>query len=879
MSFATKNLRTLCGVLLLLLLCVRLDAAPIDLARAKKIAQEYMTLHNNGLRGEGSTDLVWVYGSCGVPTRATPTQQEFYVFASREAKESEEGKLDEEEKNGFVIIAGDDKLPPVLGYSFDTPFVTEEIPPQLQNWLGQYTQWVKEVRRSNKQVHSQVIERERTPIAPLLGGLMWAQNAPYNSKTPKIDNVQSPVGCVATALAQIARYTCWPRRGRGEIKYTTKGGKTLYQKFNTQYDWAHMPNHVSTKSTKEEREAVANLMSDIGIAVQMDYKKESSGAYTANAYRGMRRFFRYPNTLQFILQDYTPYEQWLQICIDELKAARPIYYAGGAIGVAHAFVCDGYDGQGRFHFNWGWRGLSNGYFYLTNLEPHAQSTGGGGSGSYNLSNEIMIGFQPQESQTTPVNMIVDEIVLPKEPQSINTPLKVSIKGFWNYQYHKERGIPAVQIFDGNGKIVKERFFEKSYWFRFRKGLKEVNFEIDVHSLPEGAYTIKPGLQRYRSEDITPVSLNQLAVNSNRFWISKGQISFEAERPLSSLTVTSPLVELYKSIPNEFVFSVKNVGTTSYRSSIAAIYASTPYVDSVTIANTDSIFERSLSLEPAEEQDFRLIINGPESEHLCYLHILYDEHGGTDNSGGYKMLECFQFTPQQGFLIGGYEDGAYSLQVLNPQAVYENGKPFTLSLRVKASPGRGAFVRLMGFVRDQKEFKSPSFEFPTVLLKPGEERVISLTGVFQLPLNAQYTFFVYEQRKEQPLLNLGQLFRFGVVGNQPPYALPVRDNSAYPDGSDTVENDPETPVEETHALQGVKLFPNPVRDHFSIQLPEDVHGKLAQIEIYTLDGQLRYQTQTREAVLQLPVDDWWLGLYLLRVRVDGRYATLSFLLEK
>ena len=33
----------------------------------------------------------------------------------------------------------------------------------------------------------------------------------------------------------------------------------------------------------------------------------------------------------------------------------------------HAFICDGYDDNGLFHFNWGWSGSHNGFFAMSAL--------------------------------------------------------------------------------------------------------------------------------------------------------------------------------------------------------------------------------------------------------------------------------------------------------------------------------------------------------------------------------------------------------------------------------------------------------------------------------------------------------------------------------
>lgn len=856
---------------LVVLISLRLSAAPIDVARAKTIAQKQLSGLNTPLRGEA--ELTLVYTSSGVVTRATPSQQDLYVFARNGGRE-----------NGYVVVAGDDLLPEVLGYSFESRFVTDSMPSQLSLWLQRCTEWVKEAREAGKPFIPSVLEQETTPIEPLLGTIGWDQVAPFNALTPKIGDQHAPVGCVATALAQIMRYTCWPRKGRGAIKYTSSEGQTYYQKFDAEYDWAHMPNQLTTKSPVVERRAVATLMRDVGMAVRMNYKLESSGAYTENALVGLRKYFRYGNQLQYRMQDFTPYHEWVLLCLNELKAKRPVYYAAAAVGSGHAFVCDGYDGHGRFHFNWGWSGLSNGYFYLTDLAPKAQNTGGGGRGAYVLGSQILIGFQPGDGGEQQRYVVCDEMKLPQFAQHVDEPLEVSLS-VWNYDYVTLLMTPAIEVFNSEGVAVRRAYHRKGGARKFRKGFSR-KINIDVSGLPDGVYTVRPAVYLPDKEEYAPAHAYQLERTPRQFRIDGERIIPIWNDTEVRLVVESQVRELHRNTPNELIFSVENQGAFPYRSHIAAIYASTPEVDQSVIAKADSLFEHSLSLEPGERREMRLVIDGPKNQQESYLHILYDEFGGAQSRISYQSLQSFPLTLKKAYTVGNYEAVHYRAWLHDRFAVYENGKPLKLRLRVRAPQNKGVLAGFAVAIFDENETPhllcNPYVQLPLLLLKPGEERVLEISETFQLPLGGKYGLYLYETGSDGRVsYRFGLRFTFSVVGMPSVQALPVRDNRAYPEGPDEVveeNDDKEWLGVEERVLEGVRLFPNPVTGRFTLSLPEALVGESVRVAIYSLDGRLQYLTQTTSGELTVFTEGWRAGLYMARISVGASCKTLSFVVE-
>ncbi len=303
---------------------------------------------------------------------------------------------------GFVIIAGDDAVIPVLGYSPDGSFSTEQMPENCRLWLQSYADEIVHVimREDYDAFPSLSAEwqsllhgtpastmRSVTAVQPLLT-TTWDQGQYYNSLCPADNGHNSGhvwTGCVATAMAQLIRYHQWPAQGYGTHTYTHDAYGTLTADFaNTAYSYALMPNELTSSSSSAQVNAVATLMRDCGIAVNMSYGPYGSSANNMCAKTALASYFGYetriacksyrtPGVIIGTWNNHTYYddETWRSMLKAELDAQRPIYYSGdndnGNSG--HSFVCDGYDNNNLFHFNWGWGGYLDGYFAIGSLEP------------------------------------------------------------------------------------------------------------------------------------------------------------------------------------------------------------------------------------------------------------------------------------------------------------------------------------------------------------------------------------------------------------------------------------------------------------------------------------------------------------------------------
>ena len=337
--------------------------------------------------------------------------------------------------DGFVVVSGEDRVEPVWGYCERGKFDYAKLPANVKWFFGEYQRQMQYLRE-HPQVKARKAVNLTTSVAPLLTS-KWNQCKPYNDLCPEApdDDDQYMIygghacsGCVATAISQVMYYYKWPAHGFGSKTYdfdlTTMSGTvpmTLSADFSqSTYQWDLMKDeylymdkdnygyfdenwHVYIKVIDENgdtitdpngihSQAVAKLLSDAGIACEMMYGYNGSGAYTYYAYYALLDHFNYQ--VGYIYRDdYTgDFDEQLR---DWLDYHFPLYFSGHASG-GHAFVLDGYDNQGRFHVNWGWGGWYDGYFETLALDPD-------GSGGYNSYQEVIASEPNRPFVTVPDN--------------------------------------------------------------------------------------------------------------------------------------------------------------------------------------------------------------------------------------------------------------------------------------------------------------------------------------------------------------------------------------------------------------------------------------------------------------------------------------------
>lgn len=306
------------------------------------------------------------------------------------------------QNDGYVIVASNDNIGnEVLGYADSGNIDTLNIPDGLNWLLSVYDSQVPHI--SNHTVTTITRSTDRNAITPLLACL-WDQGSPYSDKCPTYKGTACTTGCVATALSQIMYYHKWPKQGTGNVSYDWYINNMKYQTLTADlsqstYDWDSMTDTYNSTSSDEAKTAVARLMADVGMASEMQYSPNGSGAYTYTAAKAMATNFGYDKGLRYVMRDFYTHDEWEDMLYGELAASRPVFYAGSdKNNSGHAFVLDGYN-DGYYHINWGWGGTSNGYFLLTDLTPNEQGAGGSGNG-FSYSNEAIIGLCPAMSGST-----------------------------------------------------------------------------------------------------------------------------------------------------------------------------------------------------------------------------------------------------------------------------------------------------------------------------------------------------------------------------------------------------------------------------------------------------------------------------------------------
>ena len=332
--------------------------------------------------------------------------------------------------HGFVLVADDDCVRPILGYSLTGTFPAGDLPTNVRGWLEGYEQEIAAIKQAAKESDGQaashaspsdwhLLESNITPeprlltsVSPMLG-TTWNQSPIYNDMCPydSTFNQRVVTGCVATATAQIMKYWNYPTTGYGSHSYHATNSHADYGILSadfgaTTYLWNNMPAALTSVSSQSEIDAVATLMSHVGIAVEMMYNVSSeggSGAYNydwsgefsnPSAQLALLKYFKYASDMVWVARSSCDNDTYCAIMRSELDHERPILYSGSHTSGGHSFVCDGYDSWGDFHFNWGWGGAYDGYFSIGALNPRGGGDGSNSSGTYNMSNVILTGIRP-----------------------------------------------------------------------------------------------------------------------------------------------------------------------------------------------------------------------------------------------------------------------------------------------------------------------------------------------------------------------------------------------------------------------------------------------------------------------------------------------------
>lgn len=389
---------------ILLLLPVFAMAAPVSQERARLIGEGFFTksIQTNRYLNKGAHFTLQQHSYINkVRQNNGNYHSPYYIFNN--------------EDGGFVIVAGDDCATPILGYSTEGSIDLDNLPIQLEELLNAYAEEIQQAVENGLQATDSIQylwdsyfrapqSQNATAVVNALISTSWDQYPRYNNRCPSDPSLSSlgghpTTGCVATAMAQVMKYWEYPENGTGYKSYNSDHYGTLSANFGiTAYDWANMPLKLSSSTSTAQNNAVATLMYHCGVAVSMNYNCDGqggSGAYVvdygggrASAEKALKTYFGYASTVAGkIWGQSTSSSAWISMLKTELDNQRPMLYAGyNSNGGGHAFICDGYDSNNKFHFNWGWGGQANGFFTLTALTP--------GNDNFSEGQQAVIGIKP-----------------------------------------------------------------------------------------------------------------------------------------------------------------------------------------------------------------------------------------------------------------------------------------------------------------------------------------------------------------------------------------------------------------------------------------------------------------------------------------------------
>lgn len=483
-----------------------------------------------------------------------------------------------------VFASADDVAAPVLGYTEAELTDMNQIPPAMTYMLETYVRQI-EWAKSNGVTSTYIASRANdfSPIEPLVK-TQWSQDLPYNQLCPIYNGSNAYTGCVATATAQVMNFYKYPSLGTGEISYYWGKGRETLSANLADYPliWDSMLSTYPEENTgtDSERLAVANLMKAVGFSLHMNYgggPTDGSSAFGYDIPNALVDNFHYDVGVRDEYRDLYETPVWESMIYNELSESRPLVYLGKGSGGGHAFVCDGYQGDGLFHINWGWNGMSDGYFLLSALNPSSLGEGGG-AGGYNDNQQAIFGARLPEAGSTPqVSYIACRAGINGEYKNHTLSIYPNFTGMTDYLFNNlgrldgnfSFAIQLVDEDDGKEYIVKSSGKE-SYDIPTQEYIAYIN-AIVPEDLPEGSYKVYP-LYRLDNGEWHRVRINvkykpYVKINKDAEGIS---VDLESLQPGLNIIGAELMTELIIGTPYKIRVDLYNTSDKEESSSIQAV---------------------------------------------------------------------------------------------------------------------------------------------------------------------------------------------------------------------------------------------------------------------------------------------------------------------
>ena len=437
--------------LLLLLLPFTLWADNVTEQQARELATQFL-LSSPSSRA-GSISLEMVFNGIELDSRSANTNPPFYVFNNSGGK-------------GFVIVAGDDVVMPLLGYSTEWNFASNPIPYNVKGWLEDMSGQINSLREAGvkpspavQKAWKEVATRGTGSKVTLYETALWHQDDPFNKECPTLQNRRADAGCVPLSMAIVMKYHGWPDNGVGTVPaYSNVSSRTL----GASYNWSSMPLRYDSNVSQESKSQVARLIADCGAMVQANYANYGTAAAIARVPSAIISYMKYSANTIYRQRDSYSTKDWHALLQESLDANGPIIYGGQYSQGGHAFVLDGYNSDHTYHVNWGWGGYCNGNYSLDALNP---SEGDVIEGYYNTKQEAILNMKKSAGETAVEDLAFMGGVATSLPLGLSVEPKNPKKGenfhlLWNTIGNAcsstiERVLLLIALTDANGTIKEE----------------------------------------------------------------------------------------------------------------------------------------------------------------------------------------------------------------------------------------------------------------------------------------------------------------------------------------------------------------------------------------------------------------------------------------
>jgi hypothetical protein len=863
---------------LLSMFSIVLFAKPISENTAKKVGANFLSSKTSVSTSMAELSMVYSMKN----NTQTPY---FYVFNIA--------------NKGFVIVSGDDEVLPILGYSDEGVFISDNIAPQVLKWLESYKNQIRYVIENNikatekiqqeweeLQKDSTVLKTQQSTnstlstqaVSPLVQ-VHWGQSPYVNAQCPPDVNAGSAngyravAGCPATAMAQIMKYWGYPAQGAGFHSYNHPTYGTLSANFGaTTYNWASMPNYVNSSNSE-----VAKLMYHCGVAVEMQYGPTSSGSYVImDGYPAQqtceyayKTYFGYnPTTLQGLKRSNYSDSNWINLLKNELNASRPIQYAGFGGGSGHTFVCDGYDNNNLFHMNWGWAGSSDGYFNLNALNPGSLGTGGG-SGGYNNNQQAVIGIQPLNApQTFDLSMYSDLSTSQSSywfGGSITVTAQIQNSGAGAFS-----GEFAAAVFNSNGQFVS--FLSSPQTSNLSTGFYTTKTFTNAGGAPfiPGNYSVSV-FYRLNGGSWTIVA-DEIGVIFNEVNLSQFEVNYSSNiETYSNFNTTTNNGILYQGQSATINVNATNTNASTFFGDLR-----------VNLSNLDGTFAQNIQI---------LTENNGLPNNYSYTNGLNFTGNITVAPGTYLMELAYKPQGTSNWIYAG------STNFQNPIFVtvqappyqpdqYENNNTFANSYTF--SPVFSNNIASLNTTSSNIHIGNDN-DFYKVILPTGYAYTISarlhdsfnsnngntysVDALFSYSTDNGVTWSeVFDTMPNNNIImqNGGNIiFRVAnyFEGNMGTYLLDVGINRQTLDTQDFDLNNQ------------IKVYPNPAKDFVNINI-SDYANDVTEIKIYNIQGQIVRSIKVQnETIVQIPLDNLTSGFYFAQIYSTKGVSTKKIIINK